>query len=1180
MNTSRIASLVRASVGLFFLCILVLVLLMSATLPRSPAEAAGQSVAFQAVPQSHTQLTSSGTKQYFVDVNDGSDGNPGTVDRPLRTISQAVSAVTPGDVVVLREGTYHETISVTKSGTADAPITFQPYQKEHITISPIVSVAGWTGPDSRGIYVAQVPETIELKDENIAVFVNGKIIHQAREPEIADNSDPYSQQWLETPMIKGTAVNIQAANGQYLKAEDRGGGSVSADADIAGPWEEFYLIDTNGGGLVSGDRVGFLTRDHRHYLSAENGGRPGGVGDIIVANRTGFDDWEKFTINSITSKKEIDSGDTITFRAKKDGYLSADQCGGGQVYANSASIGNCEKFTITIYPDSLVLFDEGAVDFDNSANAWAGSYIWGPFGAHWSLNMAKITASAPGKLTIGDRDQWWDSWGWSHGNAAIIGGLSALDTANEWHYETDSGGTGGKLYFKPPGGQNPENLAVEIRQRMWAVDVTGSHVVFNNMDIFGGQVRLKGDNNVLDNVRVSYGTHFVFRNTIGQDSGFNEGTNGVYIEGNDNIVRNSEINYSAGNGLSIVGDRNEVNNCLIQSFGYMGTYTSGVYFVGSGSQLKHSTLFNSGRDILHLGECTGCEITHNLLHDSTLLTDDSGVIYSFGHDLKGTEIAYNWLQGVTNPAREVSSLHLGIYLDNGSRNARVHHNLISGLANKAGVGPNTPHEGHLICNNTIIHDRAVDSNGGSTGFDRIGEKAYCSCDFDRSTSLGNFYFESLGECIHERDTNLQLTGKSWCANPDYLYWMEPARLQVFSTLYYETFNQASGELVNPLEVVTLGNGWQISGDPDFRPKDGSFPVDKGAVGTACDAVLDEVTGQYPDMGAYENRGTNWIPGYSPIIHHGPLGDPEAVVNAGEYHTCGLRTDKSADCWGAEVGANDHGQADDQAGPFVQIGSGAIHSCGLRPDGSVDCWGTTEWYGQGEDQPGPYSQISVGGSHNCGLKPDGSVECWGYNGEGQAEDQAGPFVQISAGWDHTCGLTPAGRIECWGSNAWGQAEGKIGPFEQVSVGWSGYTCGLTTQGHIRCWGRNEHGQAESNDSTFLQLSTGGRHTCGLKPDGSVDCWGFNSEGQAEDKAGPFVRVSAGGTWMSGGWGHTCGLRSDGSVDCWGSNADGQSANQAGPFGPTEPPAPTPTPAPGPTDHVVLLPVISSGPEASR
>jgi hypothetical protein len=67
---------------------------------------------------------------------DGSDGNAGTLSAPLRTIQQAVSLVSAGGTIAVRGGTYALTtnITISKSGTASAPITLTDYGGEHVVI--------------------------------------------------------------------------------------------------------------------------------------------------------------------------------------------------------------------------------------------------------------------------------------------------------------------------------------------------------------------------------------------------------------------------------------------------------------------------------------------------------------------------------------------------------------------------------------------------------------------------------------------------------------------------------------------------------------------------------------------------------------------------------------------------------------------------------------------------------------------------------------------------------------------------------------------------------------------------------------------------------------------------------------------------------------------------------------
>ena len=67
----------------------------------------------------------------------------------------------------------------------------------------------------------------------------------------------------------------------------------------------------------------------------------------------------------------------------------------------------------------------------------------------------------------------------------------------------------------------------------------------------------------------------------------------------------------------------------------------------------------------------------------------------------------------------------------------------------------------------------------------------------------------------------------------------------------------------------------------------------------------------------------------------PTTERFAAVSAGLVHTCALRTDGSAVCWGD----NAEGQAEPPTGErFTAVSAGGLHTCALRADGSAVCWG--------------------------------------------------------------------------------------------------------------------------------------------------------------------------------------------------------------------------------------------------
>ena len=99
---------------------------------------------------------STGAKRYVA--LGGSDANPGTQDRPWGTLQRALELAKPGEQILVRGGTYSgaavgrdlggavgNAILASPQGTPGAPITFEPYPGEKVTIVGFVSLprAAW-----------------------------------------------------------------------------------------------------------------------------------------------------------------------------------------------------------------------------------------------------------------------------------------------------------------------------------------------------------------------------------------------------------------------------------------------------------------------------------------------------------------------------------------------------------------------------------------------------------------------------------------------------------------------------------------------------------------------------------------------------------------------------------------------------------------------------------------------------------------------------------------------------------------------------------------------------------------------------------------------------------------------------------------------------------------------------
>ena len=111
----------------------------------------------------------------------GSDSAVGSLDQPLRTIQEGANRAAAGDTVLIRGGVYREDITVPRSGTLAAPITFKPYKDESVIVSGanVLPTTAWTTHTGS---VFKAPQSWDLGPGNNQVFVDGQMMIEARWP--------------------------------------------------------------------------------------------------------------------------------------------------------------------------------------------------------------------------------------------------------------------------------------------------------------------------------------------------------------------------------------------------------------------------------------------------------------------------------------------------------------------------------------------------------------------------------------------------------------------------------------------------------------------------------------------------------------------------------------------------------------------------------------------------------------------------------------------------------------------------------------------------------------------------------------------------------------------------------------------------------------------------------------
>jgi len=82
---------------------------------------------------------------YHVDANNpnAADSNAGTEDHPFKTIGAAAKMVQPGDTVLIKEGTYRESLRLKPPGDSNQPITFRAAPGARAILSGADLLDGW-----------------------------------------------------------------------------------------------------------------------------------------------------------------------------------------------------------------------------------------------------------------------------------------------------------------------------------------------------------------------------------------------------------------------------------------------------------------------------------------------------------------------------------------------------------------------------------------------------------------------------------------------------------------------------------------------------------------------------------------------------------------------------------------------------------------------------------------------------------------------------------------------------------------------------------------------------------------------------------------------------------------------------------------------------------------------------
>ena len=445
---------------------------------------------------------------------------------------------------------------------------------------------------------------------------------------------------------------------------------------------------------------------------------------------------------------------------------------------------------------------------------WKGGRVWA--NEWYTTRTGEITGGTAKQLLAKMTAAWDRGAYWFY----LFGKLELLDDRGEWFYD----GNNQQLYLWSIDDQAPKT--VEVKQRNLAFDLSDrSFITVRNLNLFANTITTSDRSSgiIIDGVRAKYVSHHMTLPPPPESEKAYEADDamflaahahdtGIQLRGNNNVLKNSVIDWSAGNGVLLEGNNHQVTNNIIVNTNYQATYAAPVRINGNGHQISHNTIKRTGRDAINFDWHTAgtdgrnLEISYNDISEFGMLSTDLGAIYVCCHiNLEGGSINHNWI----HDAQSFSPFWgtRGIYLDLETFNSTVHHNVVWNL-------------------NGSDHNYGIVA-GSPRGYDRVFN----------NTFLGKVWLE--GENVEARN-NIFAASESIGAK------------SASNNLFIDT--DAKFTRLPQAETKSLSGA-----TADFTLQPDSPAID---VGIEIPQITADFTGKSPDVGAYEHNAPAWKAGSS------------------------------------------------------------------------------------------------------------------------------------------------------------------------------------------------------------------------------------------------------------------------------------------------------------------------------
>jgi len=399
----------------------------------------------------------------------------------------------------------------------------------------------------------------------------------------------------------------------------------------------------------------------------------------------------------------------------------------------------------------------------------------------------------------------------------LFGKREALDAPGEWFFD----GAARTLYFKPPGGTQPQPGGLRYKARTYGLDAEGvSHVELSDLQFFGCTFRFdRCDDCAVANCRLRFPTYsrLIPERYSGKRRGEAAATQ---MSGERNAVRRCAVEYASANGLHLRGANNLVEDCLVHDVNFSGTLDYAAIRVGDrehgNNTVRHNTVFRGGNALIVFSGPQH-DIGFNHVHDGGYLCSDVSLIYTVLPRCAGSVIHHNWVHGCHAP-----KAGLGIRGDDKTRQLTMHHNVVW----------DCPWEG-IVCKgdkNRLFNNTTFDNGQADVLV------------WSRSPEPDKHWHDQWPGIARENEHSLIQNNLA---------------LRIRGNRSQRSSMPPHGTRVANLETPEVRQ-WLVDPEQyDFRPRPGTPAVDGGKPVPGYEQPF---TGAAPDVGAYEAGVERWMPG--------------------------------------------------------------------------------------------------------------------------------------------------------------------------------------------------------------------------------------------------------------------------------------------------------------------------------